>query len=365
MNDWLGALAETRRNAESGVLITVAQAKGSTPREPGTKMLITRNAIHGTIGGGNLEYKAIEIARAALAEGLTLESPATLRRFPLGPSLGQCCGGVAVLLFEPIPATRVTWMDALRELSNAHESAVMVSCTDTPCGSNKLVVTATDCHGSLVDDELTLQALSIAREKLVHEHGIEVCKIERPAREAATLVFEPVRRGDFQVVLFGAGHVGAALVRVLAPLPCAITWIDSRGDQFPRDVPANVTAVVAHEPELEVDGAPSGSYLLIMTHSHPLDQAICERALQRDDLRYCGLIGSAAKLHRFRKRLAAGGLSPDALAGLTCPIGIDGIAAKHPAAIAIAVAAELLQVRERTAHERGQVRRTRQTVTHR
>lgn len=363
MNEWLNTLIEVRRNYETGVLVTVAHTKGSTPREAGTKMLVTRDAIHGTIGGGNLEYKAIEIARATLAAGPTDESSTALRRFPLGPSLGQCCGGVAVLLFEPITEASVAWINALSELASATEAAVIVSWPEAASAMGKLVVTRTDCHGSIRDSALAGQLVATAREMLESECGVELSKVELPGREAVSVLFEPVRAGDFHVVLFGAGHVGAALVRVLAPLPCTIAWIDSREDQFPRDLPANVTAVICEEPELEIDDAPPDSYFLVMTHSHPLDQAICERALRRDDLRYCGLIGSAAKLNRFSRRLVAGGLAHEALARLTCPIGIPGFRGKHPAEIAIAVAAELLQVRELEMRQVDRVRRTQPTVT--
>ncbi len=166
------------------------------------------------------------------------------------------------------------------------------------------------------------------------------------SRVSARLLFEPVTAGDFQILLFGAGHVGKALVQVLQGLPCDITWIDPRENEFPDIVPANVRVDAGDRPDLAVDQAPPASCVLIMTHSHALDQAICERALRRDDLAYCGLIGSATKRARFRRRLAAAGLSERALDGLTCPIGIDGISGKHPGEIAIAVAAELLHVRE-------------------
>lgn len=259
MSDWLGELAALRERNEPAVLVTVAETKGSVPRETGTKMVVTRDACLGTIGGGNLEFKAGEIARQMLAEAQT---QASLQRFPLGPSLGQCCGGVAVLLFEPIGGS------------------------------------------------------------------------------------------DFHIVLFGAGHVGKALIKVLSALPCSIRWIDSRAaefDRFREPLPGNVTAELSDCPEEEIVDIPPGSYILIMTHSHALDQAICEQALRRGGHAYCGLIGSASKLRTFRKRLLARGLSAEDLAGLTCPIGIDGISGKHPAEIAVAVAAQLLQVRERSA----------------
>ena len=125
-------------------------------------------------------------------------------------------------------------------------------------------------------------------------------------------------------------------------MPCRIDWIDSRASEFPDVVPANVRIELADQPESEVDELPAGSHVVIMTHSHALDQAICDRVLRRDDLAWCGLIGSITKRRQFEKRLLARGLAERALTKLTCPIGIDGISGKHPAQIAISVAAQLL-----------------------
>ena len=252
--DWLNAL-----NAldEPCVIVTVALAEGSTPREAGAKMIVTAGALHGTIGGGHLELKAIELARELLGD--RTKPSTSFYRFPLGPSLGQCCGGTATLLFERLL---------------------------------------------------------------------------------------PV---DFEILLFGAGHVGQALVRVLADLPVHVTWIDGRETQFPTAVPANVSVCCSDEPAMETGIAPPNAYFLVMTHSHALDQSICERILRREDFAYLGLIGSKTKRILFERRLTARGISAERLARMTCPIGIDGVASKEPATIAVAVVAQLLQVRERTA----------------
>jgi xanthine dehydrogenase accessory factor len=129
----------------------------------------------------------------------------------------------------------------------------------------------------------------------------------------------------------------------MAELPCRITWVDSRDAAFPADVPANTTVVATDVPEAEVDAAPKGVYFLVMTHSHPLDQALTERILHRADFAYFGLIGSLSKRHQFERRLLARGITAEQLEAMTCPIGVPGIDDKRPAVIAIAVAAELLQ----------------------
>jgi xanthine dehydrogenase accessory factor len=149
------------------------------------------------------------------------------------------------------------------------------------------------------------------------------------------------------VFLFGAGHVGKAIVGALAPLPFRITWIDGRRDAFPPDTPPQVDKIESASPPGDVASAPPGTLYLVMTHSHPLDLEICAQVLRRDDFGFLGLIGSETKRARFASRLRAIGIAPHMLSRLTCPIGIPGIDGKEPAAIAVAVAAQLLIVAER------------------
>jgi len=151
-------------------------------------------------------------------------------------------------------------------------------------------------------------------------------------------------------VLFGAGHVGQALVRVLAYMPCTVSWADERDAQFPDNVPANVRVEPTDVPQAIVDEAPAGAFYLVMTHSHALDEQLCRHILRRGDFAYLGLIGSRTKRVKFERRLARRGVAPEALARMTCPIGVAGIHDKAPESIAIAVAAQLLQTRELIAH---------------
>ncbi|MGH6913625.1 MAG: xanthine dehydrogenase accessory protein XdhC, partial [Geminicoccales bacterium] len=147
------------------------------------------------------------------------------------------------------------------------------------------------------------------------------------------------------VVLFGAGHVGKALVRVLGELPCRITWIDSRAEQFPSAVPPNVVVDCTETPQYAVDRAPAGAAFLVMTHNHALDLKLCETILQRRDFAYFGLIGSATKRAKFVKRFEARGIASEVIDRMVCPIGLPGLAGKHPGEIAVAVAAQLLLAR--------------------
>ena len=264
MSDWRDAIARLRREKTPVMLVSVDSIVGSTPREPGAKMLVTADALHGTIGGGNLEYQACRIARDQLELGET----GGLRRFPLGAGLGQCCGGLVNLMFE-----------RLDENSDWSRAEI---------------------------DEKTID-----------------------------------------IYLFGAGHVGQALAQVLQTLPVRVSWIDTRDDMLPPNPPPKITPICTDTPEAEIDAAPAGSYYIVMTHDHALDQRLCEQILRRDDFAYFGLIGSASKRRNFETRMKRRGFDPKRFEKMTCPIGVGGINGKQPAQIAISVAAEILQVYDR------------------
>ena len=342
MNDWVGELQRLRRDGTAAVLVTVASIKGSAPREPGAKMIVTAGDADGTIGGGHLEHQAIAIARDLLARG----ADGALRRFPLGASLGQCCGGLVNLLFDPV-STTAEWVDTLSTFRRDGTPCVLVTAAHGATHAGKLVVTS-DCAIGTLGAGLDMQATEIARELLANGESVRLMQVGAPDAPALFL-FEPQRAADFSIVLFGAGHVGRALVHVLAGMPCRVTWVDSRDDQFPRDLPANVTVACADAPTSEVDAAAPGSYFLVMTHSHALDQELAEAILARSDFAYFGLIGSVSKRRAFEKRMKNRGVPPARFRHMTCPIGVPGISGKEPAAIAIAVAAEVLQARERRA----------------
>jgi len=264
MSDWQDRVAELRRNKTPAVLVSVDSIVGSTPREPGAKMIVTTNRLYGTIGGGNLEYQACRIARNQLARG----ADDGVQRFPLGAGLGQCCGGLVNLMFERL-GDRSDWDELMRDA---------------------------DC---------------------------------------------------VELYLFGAGHVGQALVRALGDLPVNIHWIDTRDDILPQNPPAGVCTICTDTPEAEVEAAAVASYFLVMTHDHGLDQRLSEQILARDDFAYFGLIGSSSKRRNFETRMQRRGIDPQKFERMTCPIGIDGIRSKQPAQIAISVAAEILQVYDR------------------
>jgi xanthine dehydrogenase accessory protein XdhC len=161
---------------------------------------------------------------------------------------------------------------------------------------------------------------------------------------AGELTFIERLDDEFPAVwLYGAGHVGQALARILVELPLRLTWIDSRAELFPETLGRGVRILHGADSVATVSEAPVGAYCIVMSHSHPLDFALCHALLERNDFAWLGLIGSASKAARFRSRLRRAGLGADVIGKLVCPIGVDGIESKWPAAIAVAVAAQLMQ----------------------
>jgi xanthine dehydrogenase accessory factor len=343
---WIHTLQLVSERCQDAVTVTVASGKGSTPREAGAKMVVTIDALHGTIGGGELEYQAIDLARGMLRGARDRQA----KRFGLGANLGQYCGGAAHLLLECVPR-EAPWVSVAARWHDAGVPLVVVTPFD---GEARLLVSAGEAWGSLGDPALDAAAAEAARKMLANGD-----REAAPATvgDGLTALFEPLQPTDFNIVLFGAGHVGRALVRVLGPVPCRVTWVDSRAGEFPADVPDNVRVVRSDTPAEQAAAAPPGSYFLTMTHSHALDFELVAAVLKRGDFAYCGMIGSQTKRRTFENGLAKHGVPADRLARLTCPIGIAGIKGKEPGAIAVAVAAQLIEHRERGAlgaeHERA------------
>jgi xanthine dehydrogenase accessory factor len=246
---WTEAAALLAAQGQAYVLITLFGSRGSTPRRSGTKMVASAEADYGTIGGGQLEFKALEIAADMLAAGIEDQR---IEHFPLGASFGQCCGG------------------------------------------------------------------------------------------SHTVLFESFSGNTFNIALFGAGHVGQALTGILQQLPCRLHWVDSREEQHPRNLPANVIPINSDAPAAEVNDMPAGSYYLIMTHSHQLDFVILEAVLQRGDARYIGLIGSESKWRRFQQRLEHKGYASDTSRQVRCPVGLTQVPGKRPVEVAVSIAGQII-----------------------
>lgn len=234
------------------IYVEITATKGSAPRNAGTAMRVTMDNTQGTIGGGALEHQAIAQARQLLE---THASERTVK-VPLGPGLGQCCGGSVTLHYTY--AKRA------------------------------------------IDLEITSPSTSFNNNNPRHV-----------------------------LWLWGAGHVGRAVVRHCPAALAEITWIDSAANRFPPHIEPHVEPIPASNMPHLARHAPSDAHHLIFTYSHDIDLALCAALLKRGAASI-GLIGSATKWHRFQKRLIAMGLDP---APITCPIG-DKSLGKTPDAIA-------------------------------
>jgi len=330
VNEWIDELSDLAAGGERVVIVTVAGIRGSAPREVGAKMIVTEHETIGSIGGGQLEYQCTHMACDMLGDDETPE----LRKFPLGTAMGQCCGGVVDILFEPIANGLPGWLRDLRALHGQREAAVV--CTHLGDEYLKCVITADNAFGTAVEN-VGNKVIAKAR------YGLDTGRV---AHRSDDWFLELVVGSDFDIAVFGAGHVGSAVVQSLAALDCNIRWIDNRRNIF-RQAPANVRTIESPDPALEVAAMPANSCFLVMTHSHAFDFDICDRILQRNDAAYCGLIGSRSKRRRFEKRFREQGMASEIIAELVCPIGVDGISGKKPAEIAIAASAEVLQAYER------------------
>lgn len=255
---WDDALIRCRDAQEPCVLVTVLGTSGSTPRDPGSKMVVTAQDTFDSIGGGRLEWLATEAARKMLGDGQGAgDAQQRVEHFPLGQAAQQCCGGAVAILLETIA----------------------------------------------------------------------------PPRAA--------------LALFGAGHVARALVTVLAQLPFHVTWIDARAELLQRPAStgdaSNLTLRRSDDPCAEVATLPVGTPALVMTHDHDLDLRLVDALLRREPPAFVGLIGSDIKGQRFRMRLASAGIDAARLEPLHCPVGITDVPGKEPMAIAVSIAAQLLQ----------------------
>ena len=257
---WYEGVEQCQQTNEAYVLVTVVGTAGSTPRESGSKMVVTASSSIDTIGGGHLEFDAINRARAYLAKG---QACTELHSYPLSQSLGQCCGGAVKVLFD---------------VCNMHQQ---------------------------------------------------------------------------HIAIFGAGHVAKALVPILAQLPVRISWIDSRTELFPEQIPANVQVVIEEEPETEVRHLSDNSWLIILTHDHQLDYRITENALKYPSLPFVGLIGSDTKAKRFITKLTHRGFDETTLARLHPPIGNPAVPGKRPIEVAVSIAAQIINLLHHKPAEQG------------
>ena len=314
--NWATQALQTLTRGEPLALVTVIAAEGSTPREAGTRMLVTADGQSGTIGGGNLEYRATEQARRLLTQ---TERGFALQDYPLGPFLQQCCGGHVRLLLERLEAEDRVW---LKPAARAEATGQPYALKASVCGTRL-------ARAFFADETQWVGAIS-----MVDAAGAPLPG-RRPSLSEGDALIERIDAARPRVLLFGAGHVGQAIARAFAPLPFRLDWQDSRPEAAAPGVAIQDEARLI---ELAAQAGPD-DLVLILTHNHDLDYQLTRAALTAAPA-YVGLIGSGTKKARFLRRLNDDGVDS---AGLTCPIGIPGLKSKAPEVIAVSVAADLLQ----------------------
>lgn len=339
--------AEIVQALQSGpcVRVMVVGVRGSAPREIGAQMLVTAEETLGTIGGGQLEFLATQHAVRNLAQIDAKGHQTYIEQIPLGVARGQCCGGVVRLLFQTLSQSNAGFF---RDVANKHSPTSLLLTSLNP---------QLPFMGWLIEDEVAFSTLDgaapvpdVATLADLRNQSLAAGAIIRPVvltdgRQTDVLVQSLASCGP-PVVIFGAGHVGRACATALAQLNCVVTLIDSRATMLEPSLPAAIDKQHVGDPTCAVADIPAHSFVLIMTHDHALDLALCEQVLQRHDLSHVGLIGSTTKRRRFHKKLRAAGFGEHEIERLNCPIGIETIRSKAPTAIAISVAAEYLQFRE-------------------
>jgi xanthine dehydrogenase accessory factor len=304
------------------VLVTVVASQGSAPRDGGTSMLVSNDKAIDTIGGGHLEWEAITHSRQLIGGDQAVE----LKRFSLAASLGQCCGGVVWVLFEKICKEELdVWK--LRVEGLRHGKSLTRSLSQGDRASSFALVEHERAHCQL--------------------SGLQTEDLPASSRGVigAWQLKQSVDGPTLSITIFGAGHVGMAIARMLGPLDAKVRLVDSREDLLAQ-APSNVECVVTEDADEAVEGSPLGTYFLVLTHNHALDLELTYHILKRGNFSWFGLIGSKTKRAKFEGRLVERGIAPEDLQKICCPIGIAGIRSKEPQAIAVAVVAQLLQLWE-------------------
>lgn len=312
MAEWIAQALAAVRRGERLAMVSIVGAQGSTPREMGARMLVWPDRFTGTVGGGSLERQGLDQAHKLLAQTRRRHA---LQDYPLGPLLGQCCGGHVRLLVEALDGESAGWLaDAGARLQPFRLQAEFND------GDMQRVVTS--ASADTPSDSPRTPIPQVRR----------LSELMKPAKP--------------KLVMFGAGHIGQAVARAFAPLPFDVEWLASREDLRPEA--GGTRAEVLSEDDLEacIEAASPGALYAVFTHSHDLDYRLTRAVLKRGDFGYLGLIGSRTKRARFESRLKADGATEADLARLTCPIGIRTLKSKDPAVIAVSLAAELLALTE-------------------
>ena len=300
MNGWLSSLRTQLEAGQNVALVMIANVRGSSPRDKGAYMIVGKDSFIGTIGGGALEYQALQIARSLIDQSADTPFQRHWRDVALGPNLGQCCGGHVTLLFECYASSMG---EEIHKISQGE---------------------GTILHGAS-SDEMPENADKPPYHYQAHPRSFTSALNDRRDN----------------LYIYGAGHVGRALIEVTGGLGLRRFWVDDDKARFPESIATDVEAVIAKDMSIITHHAPPNSYHIILTYSHQIDEEIVKKLLVRGEFLQLGLIGSLTKAARFKSRFQKEGLSDEVIDRMICPIGLPDITSKKPAHVALSIAGQI------------------------
>ncbi|WP_416679387.1 XdhC family protein [Candidatus Pseudothioglobus sp. Uisw_016] len=348
MNSWLKPVKTASALNNGFVLLTIISTKGSTPCSNGDKIVFSgAESVFGSIGGGNLEFKALSFAE----ELLSLNSNGTyLKKYPLGASLGQCCGGYVNVMFESFIQSDATnsWIETVSNLLQDNEDFIVATIVDSNSeiefSSKKFVYLDGNLSPNIDDKKISSLITKSAKDLLLLSDRPTIVKFENQSGALTEVCFEKVLTSEVQpVVVFGAGHISRALMPILINLPIKIYWVDDRAEQFDKyQGDTSQIDIICDDFIQSIPDLPDSSYCLVITYSHQIDFEICEKMIIQNNFSYLGMIGSEIKGKKFRDRFHQKNYSEEVINKFICPIGDKQKFLKSPAAIAVTIAMDLI-----------------------
>jgi len=350
--NWMQSLEITHNQKLDYVVLSVVETKGSTPCRSGDKIVYTgQSPMFGSIGGGNLEYQALKQAKNLLNQKA---NSITTQKYPLGATLGQCCGGFVKIMFESFVCQNSeskdnnTWLENCIHLTNKESDFILATVIQSQ--SNNILVGTKFVYSANQDDsdlnknyllkkmhDDALQALQSNAKATMKEYTL-------PDEQKIDMCYEQFTCSQLQAVaIFGAGHIARSLMPLLTQLPIKVYWIDDRQSQFDEYL-GDLGSIkqICDDFTLAIDDLPKNTYCLVITYSHQIDFEVCEKIIDRNDFCYLGVIGSKIKGKRFRDRLRHKGWSDNLVSQLICPIGVKRAFLQSPISIAVSITSELL-----------------------
>ena len=353
---WLSSFKKAIALNNGCVLLTVIETKGSTPCSVGDKIVYSNEQLtFGSIGGGNLEFQALTFAKDLLGK----DSNSThLEKYPLGATLGQCCGGYVKVMFESFVNNgtqlkkKNSWLETVSDLIERQQDFVVATIidnqTDKRNSGKKIVYTANQETPPSSDGGLNGKISTGAYNLLSANDSPTIAQYQSTSESLIEVCYEKVSNTELHpVAIFGAGHISRALMPILTKLPIRIFWIDDRAQQFEQyQGDTSQINIICDDFISGLADLPDETYCLVITYSHQMDFDICEKIISRNSFTYLGMIGSRIKGNKFKDRLLQKGYPKGTVDKFICPIGAKQKFLKSPTAIAVTIAMDLLNFLE-------------------